>query len=313
MTIRTIVAGASALLLGVAVATSAAAGPSSRTKAQSRPKAPKPFAVQSRGMMLLTPTVAPPADTEQVVRQGDVLASAPVAWVRTARLPTELTGTVADLPFTLPADTLLMGVKARGGNIASLPPSAEVFCASPQVDMGKVLGSSLTFGLSNIGNRYARETQVCLVDTEGDGTADGVFLVGAKRPEDRVIAALPPAPITAESGRPVGEHYVMSIIYDDGGVLRPPNLSLQAVVPGADGNVESVVFGDGPVVRQVPVMTKLHDGRFPQELTVGSAAFTVTALDIKAGTATIRHKAPLQPGPFAAKLRPQTIYIFVPG
>ena len=87
--------------------------------------------------------------------------------------------------------------------------------------------NGLTLGLSQLGARLAKETRLCLIDSDSNGDFDKAFLVGLKKKEDRFVVDMAPVPYTSHINAPMGENSYMEVVFYDGGMLNGANFQIR--------------------------------------------------------------------------------------
>ena len=278
------------------------------------PAGPKPFTALTTGMVMLAPENPGVVGTERTMRENDEIFRARLGWFASATIAAGVTAHIADADWAIPQTALLQrAIVFAGGDLADQPRGSIVYCDTPKAGLAKGLLNGITLGLSQLAARFAKETQLCVMDSDANGDFDRAFLVGLKKPEDRKTVTITPVGYTTASDRPVdGDSYV-HVRYLDGGLLSGPSLAMDARVGGVAQGLAGITMRAGaaqslPVF--VPASQSVKLKKLPQSMRFGAAALTVTAVDPVAKTATVRLDSNFAWTPVRFRYPVQTIYIY---
>lgn len=303
------VAGARCALSGLIAALLLAAGP-----AVAAGRDGKEFQAFTTGMVILKPIDPPAIGSERTVKEGDVVFRAPLGWFHHAVSDQDITARIIDLDWTIPKGSFLQSVAGMsGGNLSSLPKTAKTYCDAPKQDTVKGLMHSLTLGLSQLGARIAKETRLCVIDSDGNGDFDKAFLVGLKKKEDRFVVDIAPVPYTPHINAPMGENSFMEVVFYDGGMLNGANFQIRVSINGQMAGLSGIrAFAPAKptTLTYVNSQQDIKSKKLPYPMTFGPAQLTVTALDKLAKTATIRVDRNLSWTPLIPVYPPQVIYVY---
>ena len=285
---------------------------SSAAAAEDRPE--KASAYWSHGAYLV---LAPDAAAEAAVptrtyRENDLMMSAPIAYRHVATLKADATVEVGGLRFDLKKGRELPEALVSGGRTADLGERALVFCAESETDTNKVLASSLTLGLSSIGNRYGSSTMLCSADREQDGRLDVLFLLGTRDSADRELAAVD-IPYSRAANVQVGDMR-LEMRFSAGRAMFDPGITAMVKQGDAALPVQLISFVhplEASVQTSVRPYVRFRSQPMPKKLELGPANFVVhkkykDAADIEVVNG-------LKPSPIQWQLAPKTMYIYVPG
>ena len=281
--------------------------------------APKPDPKPSgKGYVALTlpQVLLPPAEpiapgTERVLQPGDTLFSARTGFLMAATLDQEMSLAIAGKDATLPKGTILLRSFAGGGDIRTLPKGRSIYCADPQYDAGRGIAALLTLGLSNLGTRLSKTTQFCFVDSDSDKRLDRAFLVGTKRPEDRVTVEVQPTDYTAQFNMPTPGDAAVSFVYRGQRLLAGPLFELR--YSGAAGNIASIRhMGEKGKLATTRSTVGIKLDKLPQTISLATAKVTVLSIDPETRAARVRVDQDIRLTPFSLTYTPQTIYVYVP-
>jgi hypothetical protein len=170
------------------------AGAASMVHAQGAvaPSRPKPFEVLMTGLAAL-PQEPPDQGVAKACQDGDVVYSMPVAHENRAIATAPIKFRVGGVDWTIPEKTeLVRASEATGGDLASLPTSAVIYCGEEFKRSAESVAFVASLGLSGFVTRFSLWLQLCVVDTDLDGKFDKAFLSGAKSPSDLSLVDLTP-------------------------------------------------------------------------------------------------------------------------
>jgi hypothetical protein len=286
--------------------------PALSTPAQSDAKpSGKNYVALTLPQVLLPPAEPIAPGTERVLQPGDTLFSARTGFLLAATLDQDMTLAIAGKDATLPKGTILVRSFAGGGDIRTLPKGRSIYCADPQYDAGRGIASLLTLGLSNLGTRLSKTTQFCFVDTDSDKRLDRAFLVGTKRPEDRVTVEVQPTGYTAQFNMPTPGDAAVSFVYRGQRLLAGPLFELR--YSGAAGNIASIRHvGEKGKLATTKSTVGIKFDKLPQTITLATAKVTVLSIDPETRAARVRVDQDIRLTPFSLTYTPQTIYVYVP-
>lgn len=248
------------------------------------------------------------------LREHDVILRGKLSWFRSTRLPEPVVVHAMDVDFPIKANAnLRLAVGLKGGDLATLGHKAQVFCDEPRNDARKAFAQLATAGLSAIGSRIARDTQVCLVDSDGNADFDEAFVIGAKKAPDRHLIAITPVPYTARTLDPIPGDSEMTVEFLDGGALSGPALNLAMKLDGRD--VGAAAFHFFSLLRagirvRIPSRNGLKPNKLPQPVFLGVAGLEIKAWDPAAKVATVSVTHDFGVAGFVVEYPPQMIFIY---
>lgn len=302
---RTLVAVAvSALLLAHSSSAIAAAGD------------PQKFDVTLTGLVVEPDGKSLPVGEEREVKEHDVIAQGKLSWFATAKLDAPVTVHAVDTDFPVAKETTLrLAASATGGDLATLGRGAITYCDELRTDRLKALGQLATLGLSALGSRLAKETQVCLVDGDANGDFEKGFIVGTKKAPDRHMVDVTPVKYTVTRFDPVAGDSYLQVRFYDGGMLSGPSLGLVLRING--GNVgfaalhmfELNRFGLAGRMR-VPPYQGFKEKKLPLLLGFGPTRIRVLAFDKARKVGTVKLERDWTRSGFVIQYPPQVVYIY---
>lgn len=278
------------------------------------PAGAKPFLVGLTGMVMLPPEKPNEIGSEWTIKEHDVVFKTRLGWFQSASAEKDISVNIAGLVWTIPKGTLIQrAYRASGGDLAEIKQAA-VYCDVVRNDATKGMLNALTLGLSQIGKRVEKQSQLCVLDSNEDGMFDKAFLVGLKKPEDRFVVDIPHVTYQSFANKPLGEDSYIQVTYYDGGMLSGPNFGLGVWVNGQKLGIQAVrmalPIGNRALPIQVPVSSSIKLKELPQTIRFGMASITVTGFDATAKTANIAYKSEWRWAPIGLVYPPQTIYIY---
>lgn len=269
----------------------------------------KKFAVDLPPLVVVRSLKPAPLGTERTVKEGDVLLSARLGIKRGGMVRAGRSVSVQGLSFGFPAASVLPAVTARGGDLTGK--ASDVLCDQPQDNRRKELPPQPKVNGRDQPSPLDRTTQLCLVDTDGDKRMDHAFLVGTKLDSDRHLIAIDPVEYETAENIPLDRGSVLAVVYYDGGLLRGPNLEIQAALFGHPLDLQSVRFGPGKTEKSIGWKRSIKRDALPDTVRLGTAQLSVLAVDPTAKTATIRYDRDFTPTEFAYELKVHVTYIYI--
>lgn len=284
----------------------------SAVEAEGAPR--KASAYWSHGPYLV---IAPDAEAQAAVptrtyRENDLMMSAPIAYRHVATLKDNAAVEVGGMRFDLGKGSELPEALVSGGRTDSLGDRALVFCAEAETDRNKVLASSLTMGLSSIGNRYGSTTMLCSADREQDGRLDVVFLLGTRDADDREFVSVD-IPYSRAANVQMGDMR-LELRFSAGGTMFDPGIEAMIKQSDVAQPVQLISFErplESIVGTGVKPFVRFRSQPMPKKLALGPANFVVHKKYKDAADIEIVNG--LKPSPIAWQLVPKTMYIYVPG
>ena len=271
----------------------------------------KSYVALTLPQVLLPPAQPIAAGTERVLQPGDTLFAAHTGFMMAATLDQDMSLSIAGKAASLPRGTLVLRSLAGGGDIGTLPKGRSIYCADPQYDSSKGIASLLTLGLSSMGTRLAKTTQFCFVDTDSDKKFDRAFLVGTKRPEDRVTIDIQPTAFSSQLNMPTPGGAEVSFVYRGQRLLAGPGFELR--YSGAAGNLAGIRhMGEDGKLALTRSLVGIKLDKLPQTITLATAKVTVLSVDPATRAARVRIDQDIRLTPFKLTYTPQTIYVYVP-
>lgn len=261
------------------------------------------------GFVVLQPEAATPVGVDRTVREGDVVLTAPVGFAKAGTLHTPIVIRLGGLAFTMPAADLLLQATGTGGALHLLPAGAPILCAPPESNRRK----ELPVAVKGEKPRFDALTQLCVADSDGDRRMDKAFVAGTKFPEDRAMIDIAPTEFELVENVPI-EGSRLQLVYFDGGALWGANFEIHLYLFGRKLDIDGISLGEG---RKPPkfgwVFFPKKKLGFPQSIAVGPASFQVVNVDKPAKTAVVRHERDFVTTELRWSLKPQYIYVYVPG
>ena len=279
--------------------------------AAATPAAAAKYQVAVGGMVILPPEQTHASGLERTFAPGEVVMRAPLGWADSALVSREVVVEIAGIRDTFVPGVYLHGTtRAVGGDLASLPAGARIYCGEVRVNaVGAAMGVA-TFGLTNIGSRVARIRRFCLVDGDADNRFERAFLEGTKRREDQHMVEIAPVPYEAAQNRAIGPGDFIQVRYGAGGLIGTSQIFVDFYSGNIQQPIESLYTGVG----RAPVRNRAGTAfrTVPRQFAIGDARFTVLAIDPETKAARIRYESDFALTPVYVGFRPQTVYVYVP-
>ncbi len=279
--------------------------------AAATPAAAAKYQVIVSGMVILPPEETHTSGLERTFAPGDVVMRAPLGWADAAQVNQEIVLEIAGVRETIVPGVILHGTtRAVGGDLATLPEGARIYCGGQRVNaMGAAIGMA-TFGLTNLGTRVARIRRFCLVDADADQRFERAFLEGTKRREDQHMVEIAPVPYEAARNRPIGPGDFIQVRYATGGLLGNSQIFVDVHNSSSQQPIEYIYTGGGRSLARNRAATAFRTA--PRQFAIGDARFTVLAIDPESRAARIRYESDFALTPVSVGYRPQTVYVYVP-
>lgn len=276
----------------------------------------KKFEVILTGLVVQPSGKSMPRGEDIEVKEHDVILDGKLSWFSVAKLEAATTVKAVDTEFPVSETTnLRLAARANGGDLASLPAGAKTYCDELRTDRMKALGQLATLGLSALGSRLSKETQVCLVDSDSNGDFDKAFIVGTKKAPDRHLVELAPVKYTKQTLAPLEGDSSLRVKFYDGGVLSGPSLGMELKINGGTVNYASLYmfplnrFGGGTPVPFRP-NSGIKEKKLPQTHYFAFGQVVVKAFDKQRKVGTINITRDIVPSGFVIQYPPQVIYIY---
>lgn len=258
--------------------------------------------------VMLPPTEAVAAGTEMTLGPEQVVLKARLGWLSGAKLDNAAAVAIGGRSATLPAGSLFIGAIVTGGDLKTAAGDDPVFCSAERGEA--VLGiTSVAFdGAPALGSRQPRSPgRLCLMDRDRDRRFERAVLLGAKRDADQSVD-IEPVPYQPVIGLPMTGESEVRIVYESGSKFR-----LEVLEAGERQKFGMLSTRLSPsVIMQSDRILRAQTKLLPQRMMVGSAVFTVLALDKEADQARVRIDRNFSLAPYALGQGPQTLYIYVP-
>jgi hypothetical protein len=257
--------------------------------------------------VIVAPVPGAAPGTEMTVRAGQTVLRAPLGWLSAARLDAPVTVEAGGRSARLPANALLIGAIASGGDLRTVAGGAVIFCSGDRAEAELGIAPSSWSGSGAKGGGGGSD-RLCLIDSDRDARFDLALLPGAKRPEDKQAIALEPVAYKALTGAPMAGESEVRIVYQSGTTFR-----VEVVEGGKPQKFGLFSVRLGPsTIFQTDRVFRVQSKRLPQRQLVGSAAFTILSIDEAAGVARIAVERDFYLAPYSLGSRAQTIHIYVP-
>ena len=245
-------------------------------------------------------TVSP--GTELTVSRGDIFYRQPVGQSFVAILEKDVSLSIAGKSATLPKGARLNVARVAGDAAAKLDGHHGVFCAGAESNWNAAKGMAnlMTLGLFSAGQRHNVQTQLCLVDSDGDSAADRAILAGAKREEDRTPIVIDPTPISVTRDVPLPGESEARLRFSGGvGIIGNIGIDLEVIENG-----RPLAFSNG--------RTLISKGSLPRDVSIFGARFTLLSYDPQTKTARIRWLNGFVPGQYRVNTTTTYIPIYIP-
>lgn len=275
----------------------------------------RPYDVTVTGYVVKPSGKSMPLGQDLQLREHDVVLKGDLAWFSATHLAAPVTVRALDLDFPIPAGaTLRLAAGYQGGDLASLPKEARVFCEEPRHNTVKSLAFAATLGLSSLGARLARDTRTCLVDTDGNATFDKGFIVGTKKADDRHMVDIEPIAYETKMLDPIPGDSRLEVEFLDGGALSGPGFRLNMIVDGEQQPFAALHFfplnGRFLVRQRHQRVQGLKLSKLPMGVSFGTARIDVSAFDPETKVATAQIVRDFGINGFVVEPLPQYIYIY---
>lgn len=275
----------------------------------------RPYDVTVTGYVVKPSGQSMPVGQDLQLREHDVVLKGDLAWFSATHLAAPVTVHALDLDFPIPAGaTLRLAAGYQGGDLASLPKEARVFCEEPKHNTVKSLAFAATLGLSSLGSRLARDTRTCLVDSNGDATFDKGFIVGTKKADDRHMVDIEPIAYETKMLDPLPGDSRLEVEFLDGGALSGPGYRLNMIVDGKEEAFAALHFfpltGAFMLRQRHQRVQGLKLSKLPMGIAFGSARIDTSAFDPETKVATARIVRDFGVNGFVVEPLPQYIYIY---
>jgi hypothetical protein len=268
--------------------------------------------MSSTPLVLLDATDAPPAGLRTAMA-GELILKAPVAYAEVAFVAASREVVVADVAEKLEPTQRLSRVTAKGGDLQTLGPTAAIYCAEWRQTQKPSIAAALTLGLTDIGKRLSRETQLCLVDGDADGQFERAFLIGTKLDADRHMVAIAPLAYRTAKDEPIADSAV-GIYYRKGALLQGAILSMEMQVEGRPMGVASYMLKTAamPKPRFFAAERGVKASAYPKAIDFGAAALSIESFDPVSKAIGVRVVRDFERAEAALSFPVQTIYIYIP-
>lgn len=277
---------------------------------------PKKFSVTLTGLVVEPDGKSLPVGTETEVKEHDVIVQGKLSWFATARLEAPAVVRAVDVDFKVaPETTLRLAAGASGGDLASLSRTAVTYCDELRTDRAKALGQLATLGLSTLGSRLSKETQICLVDSDGNQDFDKGFIVGIKKAPDLHMVEIQPVKYTTKRLDPLAGESWLKVKFYDGGIMSGPSLGMELKINGAtQGYAALHMFELGRLslagrMRAVPNQG-FKEKNLPKLVGFGPTRITVLSFDKARKVGKVRVERDWVPTGFVIQYPPQVIYVY---
>lgn len=274
-----------------------------------------PYKVTMTGYVVSPSDKSMPTGEVLHLKEHDKVLIGSLHWFNSTKLPNPVTVHAVGIDFVIPANAnLRLAVGPEGGDIFTLSPEAIIYCEEPKNDTVKSLAHAATLGLTSLGGRLARDTQTCLVDSDGNQEFDKAFIVGTKKAEDRHMVDIAPVRYEPKLLDPVSGESRLEVEFFDGGVLNGPSLGMGLKVGGASTSFAALHFfplnGLSSGRTRTTCCQAVKIKKLPMTVHFGSASIRIDAFDPKARTATATIISGFDVNGFVVESPPQMIYIF---
>ena len=290
-----------------AVALIAGIAPARAVAAPAEPKPMKAFKADLSGLVILPSGRPTEAEKPRQFRDKEEIFRVPLGLDSVGRLAEPTTITMFGKPVSFSTSQLLTTATARGGDLDRYPGNRVVLCADPDANFAKQLAAATTLLLSTLFSRFQPWTQICLVDTDGDGSVEHAFMVGTRQDADRRLFPIRPVRYAIGRNVPLADSYV-AYAFSDPALLAGPRIVINVVVAGQQLNVDRLKLGDTRKLTKVNY--GLKPGELPRTIEIAGSQVTVDALAADGKTVTAHYVRDATAMPFDYLLVPTTIYIY---
>jgi hypothetical protein len=233
-----------------------------------------PFRVELDRLVLL------PGGTvgeERTLAMGETILTTRIGYAAAAIPSAPIAATMADLPVELAAGEQLLAATAQGATRAMLGNGAQVFCgvpikaavpAPPPGERGR--------------RRFDDLVRPCFVDADGDRRLEGAFLVGTRRPEDRVLVPIPPTPYETVANVPLANSSFTFF------VGAGPILYFEAQLEGHRPTINGVYLMTNGREQALQIGRSVRSLGYPATVSYGPAQFTLTGWDAEGQRLRVR-------------------------
>lgn len=226
-----------------------------------------------------------PVGQTQTITGGRIVFELPLAFSKVAVTDTPRDIEVGGLQHHVPRGDLLAAT-ATGGELASLRATAMIFCAPPEQGRRRELPQGEAHA------RYEAQTQLCLVDGDGDGQFERAFLAGTKFAADRKLQEITPLRYRQQEHAPMGPGYTLRVVYLGAGIFGSPTFRVTIILDRQYYMLSWYRLGNLERGANLPPVVKIKTDQLPQPLNVVGTEITVMSIDQKANTAVVRFERP---------------------
>jgi hypothetical protein len=268
---------------------------------------PKAFKADLLGLVILPSGRAPEAGSAKQFQDQGELFRAPLGAASLGELLEPAKFDMFGKPVVINAFTIMRTAVARGGDLADYPADPPVLCDKPQQNFAKSLAAASTLLLSTLLSRFQPWTQICLVDTDKDGTVDHAFMVGTRMPEDRKLFPIAPVHYAIRRNVPLPNSY-LSLNFAEPKLLAGPRIVANVKLTGTALMIDRLRLG--PDALAAKVVYGLKAKALPQTIDIAGGEVVIDALSPDSKTVTARYVRDVALMPFGYDLHPNIIFIY---
>jgi hypothetical protein len=205
---------------------------------------------------------------ERTVAPGEAILATALGYSAAARLAAPVSVLLAGVPIDVPVQYPLPEVRPVGDSRSRLGPGARIFCGS-QRRPDNIAAPPV--GPRGKGRRFDEYVAPCLVDGNGDGQLDSIFLSGTRWASESVLAPIPPVPFSEVTNFPALGF--VQIRFEKGSALQGAALELHFNHRGREMPIRGLRLGAPK--KFYPARRTVQRDSYPQVVHFGSAAISV--------------------------------------
>lgn len=213
----------------------------------------------------------------QVVKDGDEVLRQPIRWDMAARTATEVRFATSDGDAVIPAGTILPAVRIL--HVAGMDATSIAWCTHVPYIKDKARG--LLGMLSTTAMRSLKDGRKCVVDRNGDGTAELALLIDDGTTTDRSLRPISPVALNMMSMAEIGSGDYVSIVVRK---ASRPSFRIVMYQNGKQVHFDTIsVRGmNEPYIKSVD-----KKANYPLPFGIYGARFEIRSFDPITGTVTI--------------------------